>query len=320
LRSAYNGKGIQRGGGNKQVKDNFNALSALVMSAPIVFVAEAPETETAIVERAVTVSFKRLAGKEQADCFRNAISFQRDPEPLASLGLVIANEVVETSIEDNMSHFNNSLERAYKRFLSDPDDWAKVEAGEMTQEDARVRAIMRPRSVFSSTVSFFGLSVLKKILVRYLGADEYNEHFGERLSEMSRCCFIGMDTLAEATLPEYVKILSTLSDMSKLPDTDSFKLVEGMDYNLTEQGGRPLLVLAHRQCYMKYRVYSKHTNTDPLYPSEESFQIAMREIPQFVKTGYGTKRLEAPTSVFDLEALYRAAVTKWHGKAVELSL
>ena len=320
LRSAYNGKGIQRGGGNKQVKDNFNALSALVMSAPIVFVAEAPETETAIVERAVTVSFKRLAGKEQADCFRNAISFQRDPEPLASLGLVIANEVVETSIEDNMSHFNASLERAYKRFLSDPDDWTKVEAGEMTQEDARIRAIMRPRSVFSSTVSFFGLSVLKKILVRYLGAEEYNEHFGERLSEMSRCCFIGMDTLAEATLPEYVKILSTLSDMSKLPDTDSFKLVEGMDYNLTEQGGRPLLVLAHRQCYMKYRVYSKHTNTDPLYPSEESFQIAMREIPQFVKTGYGTKRLEAPTSVFDLEALYRAAVTKWHGRAVELDI
>lgn len=320
LRSAYNGKGIQRGGGNKQVKDNFNALSALVMSAPIVFVAEAPETETAIVERAVTVSFKRLAGKEQADCFRNAISFQRDPQPLASLGLVIANEVVETSIESNLSHFNTSLARAYKRFLSDPEDWTKVEAGEMSQEDARIRAIMRPRSVFSSTVSFFGLSVLKKILIRYLGEVEYSEHFGEKLADMSRCCFIGMDSLAEATLPEYVKILSTLSDMSKLPDTDSFKLIEGLDYNLTEQGGRPLLVLAHRQCYMKYRVYSKHTNTDPLYPSEESFQIAMREIPQYIKSGYGTKRLEAPTSVFDLEALYRAAVTKWHGRAVELEL
>lgn len=320
LRSAYNGKGIQRGGGSKSVKDNFNALSALVMSAPIVFVAEAPETETAIVERSVTVSFRRLAGREQADCFRNAISFQRDPGPLASLGLVIANDVVQHSPEDNLKPFDRALEWAYEKFLSDPEDWSKVEAGTMTQEEARVRAIMRPRSVYSSTVSFFGLTRLKKVLLSYLGEEQYNQHFAKQMAEMSKSCFVGMDSLAEATLPEYVKILSTLSDMSKLPETDSFRLVEGYDYNLTEQGGQPLLVLAHRQCYMKYRVYSKHTNTDPLYPSEESFQIAMREIPQFVKSGYGTKRLEAPTSIFDLEALYRAAVTKWHGKAVELEL
>lgn len=320
LRSAYNGKGIQRGGGNKTVKDNFNALSALVMSAPIVFVAEAPETETAIVERSVTVSFRRLAGREQADCFRNAISFQRDAGPLASLGLVVANDVVQSSPEVNLEPFDKALEWAYKKFLSDPEDWSKVEAGTMTQDEARVRAIMRPRSVYSSTVSFFGLTRLKKVLLDYLGEDDYNLHFGHQMAEMSKACFVGMDSLAEATLPEYVKILSTLSDMSKLPDTDSFKLVEGYDYNLTEQGGQSLLVLAHRQCYMKYRVYSKHTNTDPLYPSEESFQIAMREIPQFVKAGYGTKRLEAPTSVFDLEGLYRAAVTKWHGRAVDLEL
>lgn len=320
LRATYNSKIVQRGGGNKGVKDNFNALSALKLSAPVVFVAEAPETETAIVERSVPVSFKRLAGKEQADCFRNAIYFQRDPAPLSSLGIVLANNVVSQNIEQNLQVFDKALNWAYKKFLSDPEDWSKVESGEMTQEEARTRAIMRPRSVFSSTVSFFGLQVLKKVLIEYLGADYFEEHFAERLKDMSRACFLGMDTLAEATLPEYVKILSTLSDMSRLPDTDAFKLIEGLDYTLTEQGGQPLLVLAHRQCYTKYKVFMRHTNSEPLYPSEESFQIAMREIPQFVKTSYGTKRLEAPTTVFDLEGLYRAAVTRWHGKAVELEI
>lgn len=320
LRSAYNAKVVQRGGGNKGVKDNFNALSALTMSAPIVFVAEAPETETAIVERSVTVSFKRLAGREQAECFRNAITFQRDPEPLASLGLMVANEVVANPVDESLAPFERALDWAYNKFLSDPEDWSKVEAGTMTQDEMRIRAIMRPRSVYSSTVAFFGLTVLKKVLLNHLGERLFTEHFAERLTEMSKSCFLGMDSLAEATMPEYVKILSTLADMSKLPATDSFRLQEGIDYNLTDRGGQALLVLAHRQCYMKYRTYMKHTATDPLYPSEESFQIAMREIPQFVKAGEGTKLLSAPTTIFDLEGLYRAAVTKWAGKPIDLAV
>lgn len=321
LRDAYNAKTVQRGGGSKTVRDNFNALSTLTMSAPIVFVAEAPETETAIVERAVTVSFKRLSGKEQADCFKHALVFQRDPEPLASLGLVIANEVVQTAdAKVSLAPFTKALDWAYAKFLASPDDWSRVEAGTMTQEQMRIRAIMRPRSVFSSTVSLFGLQILTKVLVQYLGEETFEQVFAERMKEMKRSCFLGMDSLAEASLPEYIKVISMFSDMSRLPDSDSFKLIDGLDYNLTEQGGEPRLVLAHRQCYMKYRIYMKHTGTDPLYPSEESFQIAMREIPQYVKASYGTKRLEAPTLVLDLEGLYRGGVTKWNGRVVELAI
>lgn len=321
LRDAFNAKAVQRGGGNRSVKDNFNALSTVTISAPIIFVAEAPETETAIVERSVSVSFKRLAGRQSAECFKHAVFFQRDPEPLASLGLEIANEVVATAdAEVSLEPFQKAVDWAYAKFLAGPDDWEKVQAGEMTEEEMRVRAIMRPRSVFSSTVAFFGLSMLRKVLLRHLGEDLYNEKFDERLDEMSRSCFYGMETLAEASLPEYVKILSTLSDMSKLPEHDVFRLIEGLDYNLSEYGGMSVLVLAHRQCYIKYRTYMKHSSSECLYPSEESFVIAMREIPQFVKASYATKRLEAPTTVFDLEGLYRAAVTKWNGKATHLNI
>ena len=321
LRDAYNAKTVQRGGGNKNNKDNFNALGTMKLSAPVVFVAEAPETETAIVERSVMVSFKRLAGKEQSDAFKNAMVFQRDTEPLASLGLEIANTVVQTnSAKQSLESFDRALTWAYKKFLPDPDDWDKVERGEMTQEDMRTRAIMRPRPVFNSTVAFFGLQVLKSVLTDKLGEQTYLEHFDERVKDMSRACFVGMADLAEATLPEYVKVLTMFSDMTKFTPDDNNRLIEGVEYNLSELGGQPVLVIAPRQAYMKYRTYMRHTGSQPLYPSDESFLIALREIPQYIKPGFGTKRLEAATAILDLEGLYRAAVPRFDGKAIDLGL
>ena len=321
LRDIYNSKTVQRGGGNKTNKDNFNALGTMKLSAPVVFVAEAPETETAIVERSVMVSFKRLAGREQADAFKNAMIFQRDTEPLASLGLEIANTVVQTNnAHTSLESFDRALNWAYKKFLPDPDDWSKVERGEMTQEDMRTRAVMRPRPIFNSTVAFFGLQVLKSVLVAKLGAEVYAEHFEERIKDMSRSCYLGMDQLAEATLPEYVKVLTVFSDMTKFAPDDNNRLVEGVEYSLSELAGQPVLVIAPRQAYMKYRTYMRHTGSQPLYPSDESFLIALREIPQYIQSGFGTKRLEASTAILDLEGLYRAAVPKFEGRPVDLGI
>ena len=87
FRDAYNAKKIQRGGGNRTNKDDYNALNSLKMEAPVIFAAEAPETETAIVERSVMVSFKRLSGRAQANAYRSALAFYQDEEPLSSLGL-----------------------------------------------------------------------------------------------------------------------------------------------------------------------------------------------------------------------------------------
>lgn len=321
LRDAYNAKEVQRGGGSKAVKDNYNALSTIKMAAPLVFVAEAPETETAIVERSVMVSFKRLAGKQQIECFKAAMQFYKDTEPLASLGLEVANNVVMmNNSEASLEKFEQSLAWANNKFLPAPDDWEKVAAGQMTQEEMRMRTVMRPRNVFNSTVAFFGLQIFKDILIQKFGQEVFDEHFGETVRDMARSCFLGMEALAASTLPEYVKVLSVFSDMSKLPVTDSFSLTEGIDFNLSEFAGEPALVIAAPQCYRKYRAYMRYTGSSPLYPSEESFQLALREIPQYLKMGIGTEKLSAPTTVLSLDGLYRAAVTQWKGRAVELDL
>lgn len=179
---------------------------------------------------------------------------------------------------------------------------------------------MRPRTVFNSTVSFFGLQIIKRILIARLGKEAYDERFGAIFTAMSKSCFMGMEALAAATLPEFIKVLTVFSDMSKLDPQDPHALVEGVDYNMAEYAGRAVIVVAAAQAYRKYRTYMKNSGTIPLYPSEEAFTIAMREIPQFIKMSEGTARLQASTMVLSAEELHRAGVPFWKGKSVSLEV
>lgn len=321
LRDLYNAKEVQRGGGNKSAKDNFNALSSLRMQAPVMFVAEAAETETAIVERSVMVSFKRLSGRQQAEAYRSALAYYRDTEPMASLGIEIANRIVaENNPRQSLVEFDRLLTWANNKFLPAPDDYEKVKQGLMTEDEMRLRSVMRPRNIFNATVSAFGLKVLKGILIQYLGEDTFAALFADKFNEMARSVFLGMDKLAVATLPEYVKTLVVMSDMSKLASGDPHQLVEGVDYNLSEYAERMVLVLAVSQAYRKYRIFVKAQGLPPLYPSEEAFRIALTDIPQFLKLGTKTQFLEATTVVLDVEELTKAGVPIYRGKAASLDL
>lgn len=122
-----------------------------------------------------------------------------------------------------------------------------------------------------------------------------------------------MDTLATAALPEYLKVLNSLSDMTKLPDTDRWKLVAGKDYEIVERDGFTVLAIAPRQSYAKYRQYMSFCTSQPLYPSGDSFEISMREVPQFSKLGTGTKGLPGTATLeFDYDALVRAGMVSWY--------
>ena len=316
FRDAYNAKKIQRGGGNRMNKDDYNALNTLKMEAPVIFAAEAPETETAIVERSVMVSFKRLAGRAQSEAYRSALAFYQDEEPLSSLGLELAQIALTKSAKEAMEPFNKRLAWANQKYLPGPDDKKLLEEGKMTELEFKLRAGLRPRNVFASTVAMFGIYLIKSCLVHHFGEKKVEERLGKYLSTLSKAVFLGMDSLGSATVPEFVKALSMMADMSKLSNTDPFSLVEGVDYNLTEINGEAVLVLASSQAYRKYRAYNKHTGLNALFPGEDAFRLALMEIPQFIKAGERTQRLTAKTVYLNLDDLYRAGCSSWAGKPV----
>lgn len=316
FRDAYNAKSIQRGGGNRNNKDDYNALNSLKMEAPVIFAAEAPETETAIVERSVMVSFKRLSGRAQANAYRSALAFYQDEEPLSSLGLELAQDALRKTAKEAMAPFVKYLAWANNKYLPGPDDAKLVEEGKMTEADYKLRAGLRPRNVFSATVALFGIQMVRNCLISHFGKDAVEERLGKQLKLLSTAVFIGMDSLSAATVPEFIKALGVMADMSKLQNTDAFALVEGIDYNLTEIGGEAVLVLAPAQAYRKYRAYNKHTGSVALFPGEDAFKLALQEIPQFIKTGDKTQRLVAQTIYLNLDELYRSGCPSWSGKPV----
>lgn len=316
FRDAYNAKKIQRGGGNRTNKDDYNALSSLKMEAPVIFAAEAPETETAIVERSVMVSFKRLSGRAQANAYRSALAFYQDEEPLSSLGLELAQIALEKSAKEAMEPFNRYLAWAGNKYLPGPDDAKLVEEGKLTEAEAKLRAGLRPRNVFAATVALFGIQMVRNCLIQHFGKDKVEERLGKQLKMLSTAVFIGMDSLSAATVPEYVKALGVMADMSKLPNTDPYALIEGVDYNLTEIGGEAVLVLAAAQAYRKYKAYNRHTGSNALFPGEDAFKLALGEVPQFIRTGERTQRLTAQVIYLTLDELYRAGCPSWAGKPV----
>lgn len=320
LRDVYNAKEMQRGGGNRS-SNHFGALSSVKLSAPVVFIAEAPETETAIVERSVMVSFRRLTGRQQVNAYRSAMKFYQDTLPLTSLGLEIATTVVaENDATASLQSFNKAFAWATEKFLAAPDDADKVLAGEMTPEEAKLRASMRPRTIFNNSVAFFGLTVVKRILIEKLGIDTFKEKFEETFTSMAKNVFVGVEAMVSASLPEYVKVLTVMAEMSRMDATEQFALRENVDYNLSEVGGRAVITLLATQCYRRYRAFIRSTGGVALYPSEESFQASLREIPQFVQMGSGTRKVDGSTTVLFSDELVIAGVPLWKGKVISMTL
>ena len=314
LRDSYNAKPVQRGGG-RAAGTHYAALHTTHLTAPLVFVGEAPETETAIVERSLMVSFKRLVGRQQTECYKNALSFYNDTFPLTALGLEVASRIVAAgTVHASVGHFPEMLNRSAKKFLAAPDDEEKLKTGEMDPETFKIRRNMRPRVVFASTVAYFGLKVVQDILTTKLGKAAWDEHFAERFSQMFRDCFVGNESMTNAMVPEYIKVLNVISDMTKLPKEHTYAIVEGVDYNLTEVGGESVLALASAQAYRKYRGYMRTMNTMPLYPSEEAFGIAMRDVPFYLRDGEQLKNTAVNCQIFQLEPLLRSGLNMFSGK------
>ncbi|MCL5459643.1 hypothetical protein M3M33_13490, partial [Loigolactobacillus coryniformis] len=91
FRDAYNARDVQRGGGSRD-NDNFRVLSTTALSAPIMFIAEAIEEETAVMERVVLVA---VSPPPQGVAHRWAsrfFAFQKNAHVLAILGYYLASK------------------------------------------------------------------------------------------------------------------------------------------------------------------------------------------------------------------------------------
>jgi len=319
MRDAYNMKTTSRGGGSRN-KENYAALNQIVLSGPIIFMAEAVETETAIMERMVLVTLKRPSALVSAKAYSVYEKFHSRRQILATLGLTLAARVAKHATVTNVAEeFNRVYAWARDRHMLRTTDGALVASGEMDEIEYTRRANNKLRNVYNNSVALFGLHKFKRLL-RDIYAEEFEPLFGEIFLKLEPAIFNGLEVMAKSTVPEYIKILTSFSDMTRLPVTHPYHLEDSFEYNLTEVGGKGVLVLVPRASYVKYCLYTKHQGQTPLFPSEAAFAQAMLDVPQFIQKSSGTQRMAVETVVLDLDGLYRAGVPKFMGKIQKLAV
>jgi len=321
FRSAYNAAETQRGGGNKG-NSSFGALNTIKLSAPIIFMSEAGETEKAIVDRCVMLSFKRSSTRESGATLAAFRKFKANLEPLSILGKHIAGRILrDGEIEQFQADMKAMEDWTYSRYTVQPGDIERYESGELTKEayDRKLKYGNEMRPLYNCTVVMFGLSRLRGILQELLG-DLFDKDMQDTFRTLVTKSFTGLDASTNI-LPEYAQVLSALSDMTRLQTSTTpgdHHLIEGVDYNLSEVGGKSVLILATRFAYNKYRQYQRIIGQAPLYPNDVSFEQALKAVPQFMVEGTGCARMKVDTVVLDSDSLAMMGVRPFAGKPVPL--
>lgn len=312
FRGAYNQHDTQRGGGNR-TKSSFNALSRISMSGPIVFVAEAPETENAIADRLVLVSIRKPSPIKFNSNYAAFIKVQKGLSVLTSLGHTIATQVVaDTHMEKFYERFETLHNRVIDKMTAKPEDAATTSPAEFLAKKGN-----SARFMYNTAVAMFGVLRLKAVL-KELFQGEFDANFEADFAAMQAGIMKGSTDGVVNMNPEYIKVLTSMGDMSQLALDDRLRLVDGQDYNLSEIGDMPVLALAPRAAYHKYRGHCKQSGVEFYFHNEHAFIQSLKETPQFLKMGKGTTRVQVDTLIFNLDELQRAGVSRWAGKKVTL--
>jgi len=307
FRDAYNKRETSRGGGNR-TKDNYNALSVVQLSAPIAFVAEAMETETALLERSVIVTIKRQPTKVTTRTYRLFKEFYDNREVLGMIGHHVAARVARTWTVDKLrEEFDTIYNSARNEFLLQPGDEAIL-----TEEEIMKKSNMKERVVYNLSVASFGLSKLEQLL--RAAFPNYSELFGEVMPTLHDGVFSRLDDSARNTLPEYLKVLLSMSDMTQLANDHPYVLVDGVEFVITEEGGFQTLNIVARMAYAKYRAWYRSQGQQPLFTNEDAFVHSLKDAPQFLRLGYGTAVLRTESVLLDYTALLRAGIPAYKGK------
>jgi hypothetical protein len=290
LRDAYNNRVTERGGGTRESSD-YRSLHSTNISAPICFVAEAIESEPALMERVVLLT---LVKPPVVQAQRYLKHFQRACANKQMLGVIgqylVAEAINEWTLESFREKFDPVYDSARKELMLQEDD----DVTQMSVEQYTAKASAKERTVFNYAVAKFGLLQLKRVLEALYG-DDLNPLIQPMLDE----AYSNVAELQQQTQPEWLKVLNTFTHMTVLPVDDSARLVKGTEYAIIDYDGQPCLELYARACYFKYRVYMKQAGLKPLYPSQSAFEHGLRTLPALV--GHGVAHtLIAPGGSFIL--------------------
>lgn len=302
FRDAYNSRDIQKGGGNRE-SDDYRVLSHTQLAAPLVFIAEAPEEESAVAERVVLVTVVKPPSTLSLKWLSRYQIWDRNKKLMASLGQYLAAEAINTSGVDKLrEEFDPLYEQARNQYMLTEDDLSKG----LDEHTLAEKQGAKERSVFNFTVARFGLRKFRSLVETIYGPSEFATLF----NELEEHIYDRMADLQPATQAEWAKVMDTFASMTYSVDGDSpFALVKDKQYQFGQEAGRNVIDISVMDCYMRYRAYMRQTGSRALYTGVQSFVQSIKDCPALLRSGHHGDHLMRPgVFTFDVDELAKMRV------------
>ena len=307
LRDAYNGKSSLRGGGGGVAAGHRGAgwkgLSTTHIKAPIIFIAEALETETAILERSVPVTFTRRRGR--GDTFARFSFVQANKDILASLGRSLVEDILAHSSVADVASELGKLTQAMSNELRKPKE-------SDSSEIARARRNITERPLHNTAVTIFGLGKLHSKVLQILATsgDRWKAEIKEFQDLHDRAVEAMKGSLLEAcatAMPEMIKFLIDVAEIAK-----GGELMRSDCAALVEHKGELFLQLAPRQVFNIYRRWVRSCGAQAYYATPESVIHALRNFD-----GYRASLSDSERTLLEWDTLQDYGMTSWHTRAIQ---
>lgn len=284
LRSNYMGDRIERGSLARDTTKRGPEVNSYDNGAPIVFVGEAIDSQTAILERCVLVDLSksdRLGRSKYFNyCLENRFTLGKLGRQMVRAALRIPHE----SVKDTLRKHREMLESQIK--------------------DEEAEDTSRP--IYNLSVVLTGLDFLKSTL-NAIYPDRFNDQIESMMNALTERV---QDNLPE-TMSEASKVLHTMAFMSRTDDPN-YKLLPGTDYIQTETH----LDLKMRNAYVKYARFQRSIGAEVLFDTENAFIVGMRNYSGVVHT----KVIDSPLWDSPQCVVYRFSLAKLAKEKVDAFL
>lgn len=308
FRSNYNGQAVTRGGGNR-MSTSFKALNYTYLTAPVVFMAEAAESESAILHRSVVVTLKRQTGRASARTQVSWDKLQKHTNLLGIVGAHLAAYIIENYTRGRLKEeFDPIYNAALAKWMPNATDSLET----VDPETLKLKQNMQERVLFNYSVAEFGLGIFESVIKLFF--PDRLEYFSEKFQTLKDAQYTELSNVVSSAIPEYLKVLDVFSDMTRFPPDHPSKLLAGGEFDIGSIGGKATINIVARLAYNKYRMYCRSINVLPLYSNAESFVQSMKNCPVFITAGTGTKHISQESIVLDYEEMQRKGVYAYHIK------
>ena len=296
MRDSYNCRTVERGGGSRDNAD-YRSTHRVELSAPVCFIAEAVESEPALMERVVLLTLTKPDIIKTQAFHKKFVYAQQHKHMLGIIGKFITASTVK-------KYDKQTLDTEFTEVLNITRKEMMLQEGEigLSTEEYRRKSTAKERTVFNYAVARFGLQKFRAI-IKSIYEDEFEDLFQEMFETLTDSAV----EVQEQTTPEWLKVMNTFAEMAVADELSPFHMKANREYAFVEFNGKACFEMSASVAYFKYRLYCAASRTRPLFPSVSAFSHTLNSLSALeAKNHVGALNSPSGSHLFSLEALRQA--------------